>query len=76
MDCSHGCLYNLTEDPTEHHDLSAQLPLIVTQMRGRIEQLNRTTFSPHRGEPNAVGCEVALQFYGGFWVSDHCARPT
>ena len=69
VDCSRGCLYNLTQDPSEHYDLSEQLPLIVTQMRQRIEQLNRTTFSPHRGEPNVVGCDVALQFYSGFWVS-------
>ena len=66
MDCETGCLYNLTEDPTEHVDLSASLPAIVASMKERIEALNRTTFSPRRGEASPLGCEVALGVYGGF----------
>jgi hypothetical protein len=69
VECSHGCLFNVSADadPTEHHDLSAEMPLIVSQMRARIEELNRTTFSPHRGLPSSAGCYVALQKWGGFW---------
>lgn len=67
VDCSQGCLFNVTADPSEYHDLSRTLPLIVSQMRARIEELNRTTFSPHRGLPSGAGCYVALQKWGGFW---------
>jgi hypothetical protein len=35
-------------------------------MKERIEALNRTTFSPRRGEASPLGCEVALGVYGGF----------
>ena len=54
-------------DPTEHHDLAQSLPLIVTQLRERLQQINRTVFSPVRGGNSPLGCKVALQKYGGFW---------
>lgn len=36
-------------------------------MRMRLEEINKTVFSPRRGPASPLGCEVAVQKYGGFW---------
>jgi hypothetical protein len=59
-DCSQGCLYNLTEDHTEHVDLASALPLLASQMRERLEQINRTAFSPARG-PNRCAADATAR---------------
>eukprot|EP00041_Stephanoeca_diplocostata_P017392 m.349118 g.349118 ORF g.349118 m.349118 type:complete len:661 (+) comp20685_c0_seq1:183-2165(+) len=41
--CWHGyCLFDLEADPTEHHDLSAQLPDVVATLLHRLEQVSGT----------------------------------
>jgi hypothetical protein len=67
MDCSAGCLFNLTSDITEHHDLAAEQPMLVSAMVARIRAINATVFSPHRGAPSPLGCQVGLDDNGGFW---------
>ena len=66
-DCTSGCLFNLTSDPTEHYDIAKANPATVAQMKARIAEINATAFSPQRGTADPSGCEVALQRYGGFW---------
>jgi len=67
IDCSKGCLYNLTADPNEHNDVSSLFPSVVAEMTAAIYQINETAFSPHRGLPSPIACQVALEEYHGFW---------
>ena len=68
LDCSSGCLYNLTNDRSEHNNLAAEHPDTVAKMTARMREINATAFSPQRGASSPLGCEVALDTYGGFWV--------
>ena len=72
MDCSRGCLYNLTADITEHSNLAEALPATVASMRARIIEINATAFSPHRGNASPHACKVALENNHGFWCSFFC----
>ena len=48
-DCKEtGCLFNLSEDPTEHVDKAAIMPTVAADMLKKIRALNLTTFSPYR----------------------------
>lgn len=38
-----GCLFNITADPTEHHDLAQELPDVAQQLRARAEALDFTS---------------------------------
>ena len=67
VDCTLGCLFNLSQDPEERHDLATKRPDKVQQMVARILELNQTVFSPRRGSRDPKACDVALNQYGGFW---------
>ena len=66
-DCSHGCLYNVFTDETEHNDVASSFPDIVTSMRARISELNSTMYRPDRGTSSKLACDAALGKWGGFW---------
>ena len=73
---SEGCLYNLTADITEHHNLADAQPDLVAKMAARIRAINATVFSPQRGTPSPLGCQVALTQHGGFWGPFITPGPT
>lgn len=54
-----------TQDPTEHKDLNsandARVAQLVERMVDRIRAINATAFSPHRGMPSPLGCQVAVE---------------
>jgi arylsulfatase B len=60
------CLFNVFDDPTEHDDIAAQNPDIVKQMGERLAAIQATVFSPHRGQPILLACEVSEKEYHGF----------
>ena len=43
LDCSYGCLFNITADPGERYDISAQYPDLVQAMHDRVVNLQRGT---------------------------------
>lgn len=64
-----GCLFNIDDDPTEHHDVSQQHPDIVAQMRSVIDSYERGAFRPDRGSDNGqVGESI---FIGGSSHTGH-----
>ena len=67
IDCSSGCLYNIFEDESEHHELSALMPAKVAELRARIAFHNATMFRPDRGTDDGAGCAAALGNCDGFW---------
>ena len=58
-----------TQDPTEHEDLNSvseatvAISQLVERMVDRIRAINATAFSPHRGMPSPLGCQVAVEKY-------------
>lgn len=62
-----GCLFNIFDDPTEHHDLAASNPDIVTALMNRINEHQATAFTPNRGKDDGSACKAALGTWKGFW---------
>ena len=48
-------LYHIADDPTEHHDLAAQHPDIVSQMLARLQQLRASEWHDPQWPPTASG---------------------
>jgi arylsulfatase B len=47
-----GCLFNLSDDPNERRELSADLPAEAARLRARLRKLNKASFqSGSRGDP-------------------------
>ena len=65
QNCSAGCLYEVVADPTEHHELSAQHPEIVAELRRRLEAVEETAFIPARGHQMKAACD--RQRYAGHY---------
>ena len=59
-------LFNITADPTEHHDLSDSHPEIVKQLLDRLAFYNSTAV-PYRFPPEDPASDPGL--HGGAWVS-------
>ena len=62
-----GCLYDIINDPREHHNLASKMPRKLKKMRERLRKYQATHFNPNRGEKSPAACEAALNEYGGFW---------
>ena len=37
-----ACLFNVIEDPTEHHDIAEEMPELVEKLLARMEELQET----------------------------------
>ncbi|XP_067658130.1 arylsulfatase B-like [Haliotis asinina] len=62
-------LYNIREDPTEHHDLAAQMPDIVDKLRARIEDY-RKQMVPALYPPNDPASNP--KNFGNAWSPGWC----
>ena len=63
----HGCLFCLTADPTEHHDLAASHPAALQFMQATLHKMQHGFFDPTRdGGNKSVPVQAAID-YGGFW---------
>ena len=62
-----GCLYNIIDDPEEHHNLAATMPKILKEMRAKLTKYQEASFHPDRGNAWPGACEAVVEKYGGFW---------
>ena len=62
-----GCLFNIFTDPTEHVDVAAAHPDIVSEMMTRIVALQASAFGPDRGKDDGTACDAAVNKWKGFW---------
>lgn len=62
-----GCLFDIFSDPTEHQDIASQMPQLRLQMLTRLQELNKSEFTPNRGKPDALACHVAKDKWNGFY---------
>jgi arylsulfatase I/J len=63
-----GCLYNIYQDPTEHHNLAADSAYADTlkSLQAKLIDANTRFFSPNRGKTDPRACKVA-KANGNFW---------
>ncbi|OWF37333.1 arylsulfatase B-like [Mizuhopecten yessoensis] len=61
-------LFNLRNDPTEHHDISSQHPNIVSNLQDKLANYRKTQMSAQN--PDQV--QHALQDYNGVWTPGWC----
>ena len=66
--CCEGCLYNILDDPTEHHNLRASMPDKYMQMHARLAQLGNGTYQTSYIQPglSCLSAEQAKIYYKGF----------
>ena len=50
--CTGGCLFNVRDDPNEHHDLARTNPSVLTRMLGRLADMKATVW--HNCDPPTV----------------------
>jgi arylsulfatase I/J len=65
-----GCLFNILDDPTEHHELDVTTPAnakIVAELFAELSAVDATTFTPNRGKVAPEACQAAVQTSRGFW---------
>eukprot|EP00929_Paragymnodinium_shiwhaense_P048483 TRINITY_DN24505_c0_g1_i1.p1 TRINITY_DN24505_c0_g1~~TRINITY_DN24505_c0_g1_i1.p1 ORF type:complete len:449 (-),score=76.09 TRINITY_DN24505_c0_g1_i1:212-1558(-) len=61
-----GCLFNVVEDPSEFHEVSAQHPEIAAAMQKEMEKRAKTIWTaPRKEDPKCR--ETAFNVYGGFY---------
>lgn len=65
--CDEHCLFNLTADESERHDLSAAEPAVLEGMLARFEELT-TSYHPPKSNPAAddAGCCAGAAARGNF----------
>jgi arylsulfatase B len=65
-DCKTGELYDIMNDPTEHHNIALSQPSILKEMQQRLDELNRNNYMPLRGHPDPKAC-VQAKKVGGYY---------
>ncbi|KAJ8610168.1 hypothetical protein CTAYLR_008744 [Chrysophaeum taylorii] len=61
----YGCLYDVVDDPTEHHDLAALMPEKAYELYTRLRDAQARFFDPDRGPPQEAACRLANT--SGWW---------
>ncbi len=62
-------LFNITEDPTEHHDLSSKHPDLVDMMKQRLENWEKSKVPP---QDPSVNPKANPSHYNGVWSPGWC----
>jgi arylsulfatase A-like enzyme len=63
-----GCLFDVTADPSERHDLASdpQFEKPLAEMKSELRAANVHYFHPKRGSYSPLACDAARR-YGGYW---------
>ena len=59
------CLYNITADPCEYHNLADKLPSVVNRLYKQMLVYNTTAVPPRNKPIDPMGFPV---YHGGIWV--------
>lgn len=62
-----GCLYNIKKDPEEREDLAKRMPIVLKNIKEKLDKYRATYFNPDRGSIWPGACDKALSKYNGFW---------
>ncbi|EGD73972.1 arylsulfatase B [Salpingoeca rosetta] len=67
VNCTAGCLFNIEQDPTEHHDVAAQHPDVVADLKQRLAYWQSHTLTWKPGWPIPQACEAYIHRYNGYY---------
>jgi hypothetical protein len=62
-----GCLFDLFQDPYETSSIAAKNASLFTTMLARVDDLQKTVYSPDRGSKDKAACTMAESSYEGYW---------
>ena len=62
-----GCLYNVYDDPAEHHNIAEKKPELFKKLLADVDTIQSTVYSPIRGRISYAACGHAMGHYGGYW---------
>lgn len=65
--CQRGCLYNVTQDPSEYHDLAATNPDMLNMMLARLQALSTTIWNKTNDKVDPACEATAKTRYGNFY---------
>jgi len=68
VECGEGCLFDIQKDPSEYHDLAAEMPALLHKMRCRLLQLNATSFEAGKVPVSEEQCGKFRDAHKGFLV--------
>jgi len=61
-----GCLYDILGDPTEQHDLAAEMPQVVVDMKEKLDAARKTKFQS-ADDDQTDACLAQVKANGGFY---------
>ncbi len=64
LNCSIGCLFNLTADPSERRDLAAEQPLDLQRMAVQLKDELSRRYETDPGEPESLRFKMQIQKTG------------
>jgi hypothetical protein len=78
--CKPGCLFNVSHDPEERHDLAAAQPALLQDMLAELAKLAKTVWNRPRTRADPACLLAARDLYSGFlgpWldVATNAAPP-
>ena len=66
LNCGQGCLFNVTADPSEYHDLAAARPADVARLRARFDARTATAYHPPHHPQDAAACSANAAKLDGY----------
>ena len=62
-----GCLFNVFSDETESFNKASVEVEVFERLLKRVDELQRTVYSPDRGKKDKRACKAVRDDYGGYW---------
>jgi arylsulfatase B len=66
-DVSHGCLFDVKNDPSERNNVASSHPEIFKGLLSRMDEAQKTVYSPDRGHRDPQACIDVKTKYTGYW---------
>lgn len=65
--CSTGCVFDVTADPTEHRDLARSQPALLALLTRKLVEAEASVWNPSRGRPAEQACRIMADAYYGHY---------
>merc|ERR1712137_1232352 len=62
-----GCLFDIFKDPYETTSIATQNETLFADMLARLDEMQKTVYSPIRGSKQKAACTEAETVYGDYW---------
>lgn len=76
LECgSTGCLFDIINDPNETHNLAAQMPAKLDELRARFREIAQTKYQTPGLTPPCASFASTIDSNGGFWAPFNESLP-